>query len=936
MTVNRFRILYREFLFSIVDRELLSTHATGDSSQLVLQLVALLVSLSVCFCLPVTSMGHANETAFGRLSFAWTIEHFLIATTMLIVAIFAVLSWNGLLPRQRDVLVLGPLPVGAQTILLAKFGAVATALVLTVFAFNAVTGAIWPLALNASWQRPLLHSPRYVYDAALPPVSAADLKTVLDVDLAEAIRSGRLAPGHGGAVSIGIYQRGVRRIFTYGAAAPDSIFQIGSATKPFTGALLADMVERGIVRLDTPVRELMPSAGFLRPVGTEISLLDLATHHSGLPGIPANFHPADRANPVADFDVARLYAFLRTRGIAKEPDAAFRYSNLGFGLLAHALSRRAGTDYETLLRQVITGPLGMRDTVVDLSREQQQRFVQGYDDYRRPIAQWDFDVLAGAGGLKSTAPDMLAWLEANLHAESNRAGTLSDALASSHRVHSSMDAHTRLALAWWFHPESGEFEHPGSLLAFTADAFFRPADEVAAVVLSNVGPGGALSAEAVGEHIRARLTGKPAVSLADVAVPASGSVLSWIRLLMAYWLTMVAAATFVLGVVMGTQGLAATVLPRRHFLRVSPWLQLGLLCLAVGIYFLQPMVVKSDVLLSAQAGSPLTSSPSLWFLGLFQQVSGSPALAPLAHRAWIGLTVAGFGTALAFVLSCVGTVRHLAEQPDVAITARRTPWRPAFGGSLQRAVVQFSIRTILRSAQHRLILAFYWGLAFALVIVFVKSPRGQQLGEVSAAGDWAETAVPLLLSSVVMMAFAVLAGRFAFAMPRDLDANWIFRVVPVHETRNYTTARRVTLGIVSVAPVCVAWAATMLWLWPWQQALGHLVALALVGAILVEIALNGPVKIPCTCSYLPGKSHVHLAVLVAAIVLLPLLLKAARIERDALREPIAYSVLLGVLAATYLAARWWTRLASSRQSQPTFDEEPVARAVTLELWDSRL
>jgi CubicO group peptidase (beta-lactamase class C family) len=936
MTKRQFLVLYRDFLFSIVDRELLSTHAKGDASQLLLQLVALLVYLSVCFCVPVLSMGQANQTAFGRLSFAWSVEHFLIATTMLIVGIFAVLSWDRLFPSQRDVLVLGPLPVRAHTILLARFCAVATALGLTVFAFHVATGAIWPLALNGSSRGQATHAPQYTYDAAMSPVAAADLQAVLEKDLADAIRSGPLAPGAGGGVSIGIYQRGVRRIFTYGAAAPDSIFQIGSATKPFTGVLLADMAEKGAVRLDEPVRELIPAAGLSRPAGNEITLLDLATHHSGLPGIPANFRPADRANPAADFDVPKLYAFVRSRGVEKRPDAAFRYSNLGFGLLGHAISRRAGIDYATLLRQVITGPLGMNDTVLDLSPEQQRRLLQGYNDYRRPIPAWDFDVLAGAGGLRSTAPDMLTWLEANLHPERVRAEMLSAALVSSHHVRSSMDSRVDLALAWWFHPDSGVFEHAGALLAFTADGFFNPKEDIAAIVLSNVGPGTAVSADALGEHVRARLDGKPAVSLAEVAIPPTGSVSTWIRLLIAYWLTMIAAGVFVFGLATNVQGLAAAVLPRRYFARVSSWLQLATFCLVVGMFFLQPMLIRPEVILAAQNGGLPVSSPSLWFLGLFQALSGSPALAPLSHDAWLGLGLAVFGMAIAYALSYTRALRQFAEHPDTAAPVDRVGWLPALGTSLQAAVVHFSLRTVFRSPQHRVILAFYWGIAFALVIIFVKSPGGRQLAEVSAVSASPETSVPLLMSSVIMMAFAVLAGRLVFAMPRDLPANWIFRVIPARDGAQYTTARRRALIVLSAAPVWTAWAVALFWLWPRRPALGHLVALAFLGMTLVEVALIGAVKIPCTCSYLPGKSHLHLAVFVVAVLLLPGIVKAARLESDALQDPFRYAAILGILCVIWIGVRWvTTRLAIAKDLQPTFDDEPAGRAVTLELWDSR-
>ena len=650
MTKRQLRVLYRDFLFSIVDRELLSTHAKGDASQLLLQIVALLVCLGVCFCLPVFSLGTASATAFGRLSFAWSVEHFLIATTMLVVGLFAVLSWGAMFPGQRDVLVLGPLPIRVHTILLAKFAAVATALGVTVLALHAVAGLIWPLALNGTSRGPAIQAPRQTYDVAIPPVAAADLQTVMDRDLADAVRNGPLAPGAGGGVSIGIYQRGVRRVFSYGAAAPQSIFQIGSATKPFTGLLLAAMVERGVVALDQPVRELIPAAGVPRPAGNEIRLLDLATHRSGLPPMPASFRPANSANPAADFDVARLYNFLRGRGVDRRADAPFIYSNLGFGLLAHALSQRAGADYATLLRQVIAEPLGMNDTTVNLSPEQQLRFIHGYDDYRRPVPAWDFDALAGAGGLRSTAPDMLSWLEANLHPERVRDEGLSKAIVSSHQVHSTMNASVDIALAWWFHPDSGVFEHGGSLLGFTADTFFHPNDDVAVVVLSNVGPGTAVSAETIGEHIRARLDGKPAVSLAAVVIPPTGGVRGGGQ-----------AARRLLDHDDGGEHLYARPRDdgarRRSRCPFATSFPARVLVAAIGDVLsrrrhvlLQPMVIRPEVLRAAQSGGVFSASPSLLFLGVLQELSGSPALAPLAASAWIGLGVVVLSTAIVCVL----------------------------------------------------------------------------------------------------------------------------------------------------------------------------------------------------------------------------------------------------------------------------------------------
>jgi len=81
--------------------------------------------------------------------------------------------------------------------------------------------------------------------------------------------------------------------------------------------------------------------------GKQITLADLATHRSALPRMPANFIAADPMNPYVDYPVQRLYQFLSSYQLQHDVDSAFEYSNLGAGLLGHALARRAGTNYET-------------------------------------------------------------------------------------------------------------------------------------------------------------------------------------------------------------------------------------------------------------------------------------------------------------------------------------------------------------------------------------------------------------------------------------------------------------------------------------------------------------------------------------------------------------------------------------------------------------
>lgn len=364
--------------------------------------------------------------------------------------------------------------------------------------------------------------PADAFDPAMPPVSAADLQSVLDKDLAEAIKTGQLSPETGGGVSIAVVEHGVRRVFSYGTAKPDSIFEIGSITKTFTALILSQLVEQGKVKLDDPVRELLPPGAVAKPAGAEITLLDLATQHSGLPRMPDNFAPADSTNPYADYRPSNLYAFLAKQTVAKPANTDFLYSNLGFGLLGQALAVHSGLSYSVLLKEEVADPLGLNDTIVDLTPEQQSRFIPGHSANHKTARGWDQDALAGAGAIRSTASDMLTYLEANLHPEtlkpagsSPAAHTIAAALTKQHELRADALPGMRIALAWLYETDSGNYWHNGATGGYSSYAFFNPKGNYAGVVLFNttLGPSGSF-ADRLGQHIAQRLAGKPATSLA--------------------------------------------------------------------------------------------------------------------------------------------------------------------------------------------------------------------------------------------------------------------------------------------------------------------------------------------------------------------------------------------------------------------------------------
>ena len=203
----------------------------------------------------------------------------------------------------------------------------------------------------------------------------------------------------------------------------NTVFEIGSITKAFTGSLLADMVARGEVKLDDPVAMYLPkSVKMPSRNGKQITLVDLATQSSGLPRLPNNMRPADFNNPYADYSVQQLYEFLSGYTLTRDPGERYEYSNLGVGLLGHVLALKAGKSYEQILRERILDPLGMNDTRIEITPSMKQRMGQGFDAQGTPTHTWDIPTLAGAGALKSTANDMLKFLAANLDSTSRPVG----------------------------------------------------------------------------------------------------------------------------------------------------------------------------------------------------------------------------------------------------------------------------------------------------------------------------------------------------------------------------------------------------------------------------------------------------------------------------------------------------------------------------------
>ena len=271
------------------------------------------------------------------------------------------------------------------------------------------------------------------------------------------VRPHVLSPRNPGLV-VGIFKDGSRAVLGYGKVSANSdkspdgstLFEIGSITKVFTAMLLAEMAEAGLVDLNDPLHQLLPESVQVPTYqGKQITLVQLATHTSGLPRIPGNMVLQALiylGNPYAVYSGEDLYGFLSNYKLRRAPGQRYEYSNLGMGLLGYALSLKCGMTYEQAVVERICDRWGMDDTRVMLSDEQKGRLAVGHSSSGFPVSYWDFRALAGAGALYSTPDDMLIFLSANLGYCNGR---LAKIISSCHTVRvGAGHKDVEVALAW--------------------------------------------------------------------------------------------------------------------------------------------------------------------------------------------------------------------------------------------------------------------------------------------------------------------------------------------------------------------------------------------------------------------------------------------------------------------------------------------------------
>lgn len=205
-------------------------------------------------------------------------------------------------------------------------------------------------------------------------------------------------------------------------ASKETIFELGSVGKTFTTLLLAKTIEDSIrdggepMSLESPANVLMPTGQKLPSLESrEISLKDLVTHQSALPDLFSSGPPADPLNPYAESDQNEFFDFLGKARLARAPGSQFEYSNVGMALLGLLVAGGDSRMYVSEVDRRILRPLGMNDTHEAVPSWAMNRFSKGHNREGRVTSYWNLGALVGAGGFKTTALDMAAYLKALLN-----------------------------------------------------------------------------------------------------------------------------------------------------------------------------------------------------------------------------------------------------------------------------------------------------------------------------------------------------------------------------------------------------------------------------------------------------------------------------------------------------------------------------------------
>lgn len=274
-----------------------------------------------------------------------------------------------------------------------------------------------------------------------------------------------------------------------------SEFRIGPVTQLFTAGALAYFVQEGQVTLNDPISKFLPKSMELPTYkGQEITLGDLATHTSGLPDLPYNLSSR------ASFSVSQMFRFLKNYELKRAPGTEYEYSNLGYAFLSNILMRISKRSFPDLVKQLLLDPLHLKDTSFTLSTEQKKRTLTGYEKGRgiSPLeGEKIYSVFIGAGGLYSTAHNMLTFLSFNMGKETTSLNAILPIMQQPYHSFKNF----QVGLGWKvtsFNDEANLFSIEGLLFGFGSYLGMVPESDIGVMIMTSQGN---LSVDHLGEEL---------------------------------------------------------------------------------------------------------------------------------------------------------------------------------------------------------------------------------------------------------------------------------------------------------------------------------------------------------------------------------------------------------------------------------------------------
>ena len=267
----------------------------------------------------------------------------------------------------------------------------------------------------------------------------------------------------------------------------DHIFEIGSISKVFTGLLMVEFLKDGKIALDDPIEDYLKGIKIPQKNGKKITFRHLATHTSGLPKLPTNFHPQDKHNPYPDYDKHHLYEFLESYELLREPGEKYEYSNVGMALLGHILSVIEEKPFDELVHDKILRNLGMKNSAVFNKEISKDRLARGHH-VKSYVKNWDFSIFAPAGSICSNIEDMTLFLAANMGMINT---VLFDSMNHSHQQMYELNEGylglTSIGFGWHIsNATDGEIIwHNGGTGGYRSFMGFNPKTQKGVVILSN-------------------------------------------------------------------------------------------------------------------------------------------------------------------------------------------------------------------------------------------------------------------------------------------------------------------------------------------------------------------------------------------------------------------------------------------------------------------